>query len=500
MELTDCPPVIFIGLDGAEPSLLRRWMAAGELPELAALAAHGSLRDVASLPGLGDGAVWPTLITGVNPGRHGRYFRLQLAAGGYRHQAFEVDRDLDHEPFWSALSRSGQRIAVLDVPYAPGSGPINGLLLTDWLIHDRYGAPRGWPADFAREVVARYGDDPLAGNSDLVPDDAAGSRWLLDRSLQRVDSKATLVTRTLERERWDMLITTFTEPHDVGHRLWHLHDAGHPMHDPAWRSEHGDPLLTLYRRIDAAIGRIVAAAPADAAFAVFMGLGMGPNYSANKVLDTILRRLDGQPEPWRLRARARHAGLGGASIRLAGRVDEYCRVRTDARSRFFAVPHNANAGAIRINLRGRDPKGIVDPAELPALLDHLTTRLERLTNPHNREPIVSEVIRVADSCHGAHAAVLPDLLAVWNRTVPFDAVCSPDVGLVRDATPWGRSGDHTPNAALLIGGPGVAGVDLQRTLSVVDIAPTLADLCNVRMAGVDGKSALLRSRLKVIDR
>lgn len=491
--------MLFIGLDGAEPDLIDTWMAQGRLPTLKSLAAHGSSCRVSTLPAMGDGAVWPTLITGVNPGRHGRYFRIQLAPGSYSRRTFDVDDDLAFSPFWLTLSGAGQRVAVLDVPYAPASRGLNGVLVTDWLIHDRYGRPRGWPEGFAADVLGRYGDDPLLGNSDRVPDDSSGSAWLLERSLERVGMKESLVVEVVQREAWDVVVTTFTEPHDVGHRMWHLHDPAHPRHDAEWLANRGDPLLATYERIDAAIGRMVAASPPDTVVVLFTGLGMGPNYTANRVLDRILRGFEGVPDPGSLRVRARNAGAPQRIVRIAGRIDEMRRTRADARARFFVLPHNANAGAVRINLAGREPNGVVAPHEFDAVCNELADKLQQLVNPCNGAPIVSEVVRTAHSCLGPRSAEFPDLFVVWNREQPFDSVSSPDLGTIGGADPWGRTGDHTPHATFTIGGPGAAGIDIERTMSVVDVAPTVAALRNVRLPDVDGRSVLLRSRVRVID-
>jgi predicted AlkP superfamily phosphohydrolase/phosphomutase len=295
------------------------------------------------------------------------------------------------------------------------------------------------------------------------------------------------------------MATAFAEPHDVGHRLWHMHDPGHPRHDSQWRAANGDPMARLVVELDAAIGRIVGAASEEATIVLFMGLGMGPNYTANKVLGTVLRRLDGHAAPTCLTVRARRAGAPPGALRITGRLDELFRQRADARSRYFQVPHNANAGAVRINLAGREPAGTVKPADFEGVRDQLERSLRRLVHPRNGRPIVADVVRVAEHYHGPRVAELPDLLVQWNREQPFDAVASAEVGTIHGARPWGRTGDHTPNAAFMIGGAGATGMDIERNLSVLDVAPTIAAMLDVSLPGIDGRSALLRSRTPVID-
>ena len=95
------PKILFIGLDAADPTLLAQGCDAGWLPVLQSLRSNGAWAQVKVPRGFGDGAIWPCLFTGVNPGRHGRYFYHQLKLGTYESEDFVQDTDYGHKPFWS---------------------------------------------------------------------------------------------------------------------------------------------------------------------------------------------------------------------------------------------------------------------------------------------------------------------------------------------------------------------------------------------------------------
>lgn len=487
---TEQPPILFIGLDGGEPALIRRWMDEGALPALAQLSREGRSGDVRTLPGMGDGAVWPTLITGVNPARHGRYFRTQTKPGSYRVFGFKTDRDFARPPFWSTLSDAGRRVAILDPPFAPQVSTLNGVLLADWLMHDRYGPARGFPLEFAADVLSRYGDDPIQGNSDAIRKTGENFKRLQDQLIDRVRMKEGLVTETLGKGPWDLVMTAFTEPHDLGHVAWHLHDPGDRRHDSGWYARFGDPIRNLYVAIDAAIGRLVARAGDGATVIIFAGLGMGPNYTANGLMDRILARLDGNEGLMRsqMAKSLRATGKPELLVKLAGRIDSVITRYRNSRRRFFALSHNENSGAIRINLQGREPQGRVKPDELNAVCQELADRFMELKDPVSGVPVVKEVVRVTDQPDYAGPLLngLPDLFMVWNRAAPFDGVESPRIGRIDGARSWGRSGDHTPNIMLMVKRPGLQPGMLQSTPRIVDIAPTIAALRGVPLAGSDG--------------
>lgn len=75
--------VIVIGLDGMDPRLTERWMAEGKLPNLAALAATGSFRRLATTHPPLSPVAWSSFMTGVHPARHGIFDFLARDARSY---------------------------------------------------------------------------------------------------------------------------------------------------------------------------------------------------------------------------------------------------------------------------------------------------------------------------------------------------------------------------------------------------------------------------------
>jgi predicted AlkP superfamily phosphohydrolase/phosphomutase len=76
--------VVFIGLDSADPALLLKWEEEGLLPSLRLLRQR-SVRGKTIVPsGLGSGAMWVSLYSGVSPAKHARYFGRQIEDDAYR--------------------------------------------------------------------------------------------------------------------------------------------------------------------------------------------------------------------------------------------------------------------------------------------------------------------------------------------------------------------------------------------------------------------------------
>ena len=481
-------PIIFLGLDGAEPKLLIKWMAEGLLPNIASIYNQGLSGKIEVLPGLGDGATWPTLLSGVNPGRHGRYFRRQFKPGSYKKKLYALETDMLYEPFWSELTKVGKKVAILDLPYCKIENDSSSLQITNWLVHDRYSDPSSYPASFAEEILREFGDDPLGGDSDRGGRDADSLAKLTDMLLLRIEMKEKMLLKTLQGKQRDLVMTSFNEPHDIGHMCWHYHDPCDPNHDVEWVRKHGDPIKRVYMRIDEAIGKIFKCVGEDTLVMLFAGLGMEPNITANGVLDQVLARIDGiqSPRKRKILYGARRRGHPEVALKIARKLDSYYRMYMTSRRHFFATEHNENSGAIRFNLKGREPLGKISPQMFDTVCDTLIRKLLNIKNSETGGPLVKKVIKVRQSYHGERLAWLPDLMVCWDRRAPLNAIESPEIGRIEGIHSWGRTGDHSASAMLMLRGRGIKPGQLEKPPSIVDIPVTIASMLGVTLTGLDG--------------
>ena len=62
--------VFLVGFDGMDPTLVRRWMAEGKLPNLSQLAREGTFSPLQTTQPSESPTAWASFATGVNPGKH----------------------------------------------------------------------------------------------------------------------------------------------------------------------------------------------------------------------------------------------------------------------------------------------------------------------------------------------------------------------------------------------------------------------------------------------
>ncbi len=515
--------ILLLEIDAAEKGLLLSWAEAGMLPTLKSLLAKGLIGHTTTPPGLYVGATWPSFFTGVNPARHGIHSLAQLKPGTYeiaRYAAEQVKR----EPFWNVLSRAGKKVAVLDVPLSGVSTGLNGIQTVEWGSHDAVAGFRTWPPSLAREVESRFGQHPVA---DCNADRKSPQEFLAlrDALVLGVEKKAELTKRYLNRGGWDFFLQVFTEGHCIGHQCWHLHDASHPGHEPDFARITGDPIQDVYVAIDRAVGDLLALAGEDATIIVLAGHGMGSKRGAQFLLHEILVRLgvavpvrpaaDKPPDVldrfdslltwgWRHTPATVKRTLGPLRNRLRWWMDEPKGLPAPkldaARGKCFLVENHFAVGGIRLNLRGREPQGLVQPGpESEVLCTQLARDLLEIRDVTTGKQVVRRVMRTRDLYRGEYLDHLPDLLVEWSTEVPLGTgvvgkpgsgtarLTSPRIGLVEGENRYCRTGEHLPEGLFVATGAGIEPGVLRRTVSIMDFAPSVAKLLGVDLPDVDGE-------------
>ncbi len=500
------PEVLIVGIDSGDRHLIENWTAAGELPNFSRLYETAARADSGNLTGMVAGTVWPTFYMGMLPGRTGRFRgTTQFVSGTYQHADIALDK-FSFPTFWDVLSRHGRRSVIIDAPYAFLSSEPNVTQLVDWCSHSAWkdGVTISSPPNWAGDVRSRYGRDPV-GKCDFARlNDTDDFRAFRDGLIERIRIKTDFTLQQLEISDAELLLNVFSECHCAGHQLWHVHDPDHPLHDPALLEALGeDPILTVYRAMDAALGRILGATAPDTKVMVFCSHGIGPAYTGTHLLDEILMRLEGLNPPrrrqsiaqsmialWTHMPQAVRTAFTPLHKRFWPRLKATLVQPNKARRKFFEIIINDASGGVRLNVKGREPEGIVDPgAEYDRICEMLTRELLAVTNLETGQPLVRRVLKTRDIYSGEHVDRLPDLMVIWNRTGPVGAACSDSIGEVRDKFVFKnhRTGDHTEDDGLLFAtGPGIEAGHIG-SISVADLAPTITAMLGVELPNSEGQ-------------
>ena len=511
--------VLFLEMDAGEHTLVRRWAAEGVMPTVQKLLQRGIVGPTMAPEGFFVGSIWPSLTTGVSPAKHGVHSWEQIRSGSYEFFRASPPDYIRHEPFWKPLSRAGRRLAVFDMPLSGVYKKINGIQTGEWGAHDAmYGFRASSPA-LKEEILRKFG--PAPSFSCDGPKDARHTAAFRDRLIDGIRRKADLTCHYLSQGGWDFFGQVFTESHCAGHQCWHLHDQTSPFHDPAVLAVAGDVMKEVYAEIDKALGRILSLVDDDTVTIFLLGHGMGHSYGAYHLFPQILLQLGASnPRPrieeaassratkhatdstlsalWRAMPQGVKDMLKPLRDNLRGWIDHDPNWERPggprhidlATSPCFTIDNNHACSAVRLNLVGREPTGVLRPgAEADAFCDQLARDLLEIRDMDRNIPAFTKVMKTADLYRGDALDTLPDLLAQWNPEMPVGKarLFSPKLGLLEGEYKLHRTGEHRPPGLFVATGRGLEPRLLNRTVSVMDFAPTFTSLLGVELENIDGQ-------------
>jgi predicted AlkP superfamily phosphohydrolase/phosphomutase len=475
-------------MDGADFDVITELLDAGRLPTLARMRDQGAFGPLRSTEPPITPVAWSTFLTGLQPGRHGIFnFSTNPLRGGFR---VESAAARGGTPIWRTLDAAGRTSSYVLVPFTYPLEQVNGTMVSGYGGPER---PAVTPPEAAERIAGafpklvsvrhpmreRYWEDFDAFRQRLIDD---------------VDEVERLCIDVIDHDRPDLFAVDFMSSDTIGHLAYHLRDADHPAHDPDLAADH---IGEVYVAVDAAIGRVIAAAEelhGRAVNAIVLSdHGMKPihyTFQINQWLEDhgYLR--------YRKRSAQRISGLARIDSRLALRASWYPRLY-DAVIPFGKAPANVNRTMRDLDRWRTDAYayGTYGPIFFGEKTERRTDRAfqERLIaelraerSPIDGEPLF-EVRRGEDVYHGPYAKKAPDLV-VTSR----DPRILVSASRRRFASPWmvhdrldpeesenyGFSGHHGPIGVIAAAGPAVTHGRVEDP-TIADLAPTVLALLGV---------------------
>jgi len=394
----------------------------GRMPCTQALIEGGVVRQMASsIPEISCVA-WSSIITGKNPAEHGIFGFTDFAPGTYR-MTFPNRDSLRAVPFW-AREGSGRSV-IINVPATYPARELNGILIAGFVALDLKRAV--YPASLLPVLT------DLDYRVDVDYQRAGQSASYFLRDLDRTLAARIAAYRHLwHTEQWDTFMLVFTGVDRLAHFLWHAYED--PLH------EYHGVFLEHLQRIDEVIGEIVQELDDGDALIMLSDHGfetLEKDIYVNFLLqeEGLLQFEEGHP------AHFRHIGNG---------------------TRAFAL----DPGRIYVHLKGKYPRGCVDPADREAVMRDVEDLLSSLEV--DGRLVMRRVYRKEEIYAGPYLDRAADLVPVADTG--FNLRPSLKAGQL-----WGkdqRTGKHSQHDAFLL-------VKGEGSEEIVPEKPTVADVVDI---------------------
>jgi predicted AlkP superfamily phosphohydrolase/phosphomutase len=479
--------VFLLGLDGATWRLLDVLMERGIMPNLKGLVDRGAGGVLNSTIPYVTPVAWSSLLTGTRPSKHCIF-------------GYNVIENREGMVIWLLANRSkmktptvmdmyGQlrrKVISLNMPmtYPPREG--DGIIATGMMTpssESRFFHPPDLMDELKSRGIDYRIDIRLEGKEHgtleerldtYLADDA--TRFFEDlKSITRAREEAVLYL--MANKEWDLFQVNFISMDRIQHYLWRevTRDGPSVVKDRAY--EH-------YAYVDSIIGRIAAALEGRATIIIVSDHGFG-DYKGNFYPSVWLKSLgyysevgDRQTPGLFIKSILKKMGLSKKLLKVLERSDKSLAKKLIyigtskvdwKHTRAYAYVTNG----IRINVRGRDQFGTVNPGpELEAFRKDLRDRLMALEDEAGNR-IMKDVHFIEDLYGVPELEEAPDLFFEFAddhfHTAYYTVTKAPR--FIDKGYAW-RQGDHRRDGIFLIAGDGVI-PGKKITADIEDILPTI---------------------------
>lgn len=493
-------PCVMIGWDGATFDLLTPYAEQGLLPNLAKMLAKGSARRLRSIIPPISPAAWASIMTGMNPGKHGILDFQEFNPSDYVSQQPNLINSTHFAgtTILDILSERGLRVCSLQIPMTYPVWPVNGLLLAGVPNPDdstgyTYPAERNFgplrPSKMRRQM----------SYAEVLENCTFHIRKLTDIFLEVVP------------EEYDFYTIYYRECDDFHHMYWRLLDEKCAGFDARDRQEMGNPILTIYQLLDRELGRLMEGLPEANFFLIsdHGGTAIGRRrlflnswleekgfLRLNRTVRGTLQRSARQvfrllkplvPKEVRKKIVNEKPQLMRTLTRVNNSTDAVAWEGTKA----FAIHLNFPTMGIQLNVRGREKNGSVEPgAQYEQVRDEVMTQLRTIADPVTRQPLVKEIYRREELISGPYTDRVPDILMLLETSVLCRTEISSSVwGETTEADLHELSGDHDLYGIFAASGPDVCPKGFINEANLLDVAPTmLASLGEAIPENMDGRA------------
>jgi predicted AlkP superfamily phosphohydrolase/phosphomutase len=508
-----------VGLDGADIKLIRKWGLSGYLPTLEAIIESSLWGEMQTDTELSHTAVWPNIITGTNPGKHGIYNIYQACPDSY--DIYRVKAEQCCQPsFWKYLNECGIKCIIFDAPFDRIIKDFHGIQFTEWGSWVKYTSMTGRPKSIWNDLNKFISKPPIENEVTVKPHDSSMKNQLKSWLVQGIQKKTIAVEWLLKSKQWDFFFVVFPEIHPAAHFFWHLEDFRNQNSCNSIDIRPENNLLEIYQSIDRSIGRLMANLRETDGLIILSGDCLRPCFSAWHLIPQLLTRFDlmvPKNTEFTVASGGEVSNRNDLLFRLRNHIPEPVRKlilkgipagikfkmwqswnRPDldwTQTKAYYVPNDCQ-GHLRINLIGREPAGIIKQKnEFDYLCQEIEDKFLSLVNPENNRPVVKQVIRSARYFSGQCTDQLPDIIILWDDKA---GICNeifsqatgyiPNTSPVYELPPFYIGNHKGPGFVMLQGDDSPVG-RFNKLLEGYDIAPTILSFFGLDVPeNYDGRS------------
>lgn len=455
--------VFVLGLDSIPPELLfDKWL--DKLPNIKDLVSKSTYGELEStIPAITCPA-WMCMMTSVNPGKLGLYGFRNRSGYDYDGLSFANSMAVHFDTVWDVLSKIGKKVVVVGVPMTYPPKPVNGCLVTCFMTPDTK-SEYTYPSDLKNEVEAVSNGYIL----DVEEYRSENKDAILKAIYEMTEKRFKLTRHFIRTKEWDFFMMVEMGPDRLHHAFWKYFDNEHPKYVPG--SKYKDAVFNYYKYLDDEIGKTLGLLNDDVMILVVSDHGTKKMVGGICINEWLIQN-----------GYMKLVQYPSESTPFNKLVVDWENTKVWGEGGYY--------GRVFINVKGREPKGIVAQHHYEHFRNELIKKLEDLRDENGRN-INTKVFKpeeIYSECNG----IPPDLI-VYYGNLDWRAI-----GSVGTKSVWASENDTGPDDAnhsqqgIFIMKNGITKNNIRKKgATIYDIAPTILKYMDVRAPqSMEGKVIL----------
>lgn len=439
--------VAVIGLDCAAPELVfDQWRK--ELPCLASLMEQGTWGKLRSVVPPITVPAWSCMMSGRDPGELGIYgFRNRQ---DYTYDGLYIANStaVKIPRAWDILGQAGKQVIVFGVPGTYPPTQVNGCMIGCFLTPSAESAYT-YPPELKAELEARFGPYQM----DVQNFRSEDKQRILDQIYEMTEQHFHMAKHLVSSRPWDFFMMVEMGTDRIHHAFWKFIDPTHRRFEAGNPFE--DSVRKYYKFVDKKIAELLPV--------------LGDDTTVMVVSDHGVKKMEGGIciNEWLIRE---------GYLTLAEPVSGPTPIRKTKIdwSKTAAWGEGGYYARIFLNVKGREPAGIIDPSRYEEVRDEIKTKLEALPDDQGR-PLGNEIHKPQE-LYLAVENIPPDLIGIFGK-LHWRSVGSVGMGSIytfeNDTGP--DDANHAENGIFIMKEPGAAGQGEVEGLHLFDVSATILD-------------------------
>ena len=204
---------VIIGLDGFPREMLKL-ISLGLMPNLSKYIAHEDFFDIESVPTVDSTVAWPSIMTGVNPGKHGIGAWKTWKDGKYD---LVNSRDIKKETIFDYFSRFGLRSLIVNIPLTYPPKEIEGVCVS--------GVPAisiaqniVYPSNKEADIRKRF--PKYIVNIDRNKELKRSFELYMEHLKLMVRQRTNLFLDLIKKNKWELALIVYVAIDQISHLFW----------------------------------------------------------------------------------------------------------------------------------------------------------------------------------------------------------------------------------------------------------------------------------------